>query len=279
MLYNGTLKDKTNFKSERYISINSCNIQHGSGHSYTVLRDRGRVDYHILYVCEGSCKCFYENSEKLLKKGEFVIYPPNTRQKYSFGEGTEVTTLWIHFSGIGVEEIFSELGLCGGFFRAFIPAEAEHYFRRIISLQNFNTPCHRICAEGYLFNLLSALSTKKSEYDSTVYSDAVSKITEYIGLNWQKKISVEELAKMVALSESRTAHLFKEATGKSIHKYILEKKIQSAKELLRNTDMTVAEISRTVGYDDALYFSKVFRSEVGASPKNFKNHSKSNAND
>ena len=278
MLYSG-INDKTNFKSERYISINSCNIQHSGGRSYTVLRKEGRLDYHILYISEGKCKCFYENDERLLGKGEFVIYPPGTRQKYTFGEGEEVTTLWIHFSGTGIEELFSELGLCGGFFRAILPMEAEHYFRRIINLGNFNTPSHKICAEGYLLNLLSSLSTKKSEYDSTVYSDAVSKITEYIGLNWQKHISVGDLARLVRLSESRTAHLFKEATGKSIHQYISEKKIQNAKELLANTDMTVSEISTTVGYDDALYFSKVFRREVGVSPKNFKNHLKNKLND
>lgn len=270
LLYNGTIEDKTNFKSERYISINSCNMQHVNGNSYTVLREKGRLDYHILYVCDGRCNCFYKDSERLLEKGDFVIYPPNTKQKYTFCEKTQVTTFWIHFSGTGVQELFEELGLEGGFFHALIPAEAEHYFRRIISLGNFNTPCHRICAEGYLFNLLSALSTKKREYDSTIYSDAVSKIAEYIGLNWQKQISVDELAQMVSLSESRTAHVFKEATGKSIHQYILEKKILNAKELLANTDMSIAEISATVGFDDALYFSKVFRRKVGVSPKFYK---------
>ena len=95
-------------------------------------------------------------------------------------------------------------------------------------------------------------------------------MVEYVNLNWQKNISVAKVAEAVNLSESRAAHLFKSALGKGIHQYAAELKISGAKELLINTDMSVSEISRMVGYADPLYFSRTFNKEVGCSPKKFR---------
>lgn len=270
MIYDGALRDTTNFCSTRYLEINSCNIQQSREKAHTVIREAGRVDYHILYVAQGECLCLYEGSETLMKKGEFVIYPPGVKQRYSFMEGTAVTTMWIHFSGTGVEELFEELGLRGGIFRAALRAEAEHYFRKIISANSLGTTTRKVAARGYLFNLLSALAAEESDKNSAAYSGAVSQMIEYINLNWQKNISVRELAERVNLSESRTSHLFKEAVDKSIHRYIGDIKISAAKELLTNTELSVAEISSFVGFDDPLYFSRAFKSSVGVSPTEYR---------
>jgi AraC-like DNA-binding protein len=81
---------------------------------------------------------------------------------------------------------------------------------------------------------------------------------------------VTQLAAAVNLSESRAAHLFKEAVGISLHKYITNLKISNSKELLQNTDMSIFEISAMVGYDDPLYFSRLFKAACGISPRNYR---------
>jgi len=270
VIYNGDLRDTTNFNSEKYIEINSCNVQHSRKRAHTVIRNAGRADYHILYIAEGECLCLYGDDERVLKKGEFVIYPPKTRQRYSFMEGTAVTTMWLHFSGVGISELFDELGLAGGFSSVSLPSETEHFFKRMISAHALSGARHRVLANGYLFNLLASLSAPGGESRAALYSDAVAKMVEYVNLNWQKNISVAKVAEAVNLSESRAAHLFKSALGKGIHQYAAELKISGAKELLINTDMSVSEISRMVGYADPLYFSRTFNKEVGCSPKKFR---------
>ena len=270
MIYDGSLNDKTNFTSSEFIKINSCNIQHIQKNPHTVIRNSGRVDYHILYVAQGECLCLYDGEEILMKKGEFVIYPPNVKQRYSFMEGTAVSTMWLHFAGVGVESILNELGLKGGVCRAALPTEVEHYFRKMISAHSLNIPKYRVSARGYLLNLLSSLATDSSDRSSAVYSGAVAKMIEYINLNWQKNISVSELAEKANLSEGRAAHLFRETVGESIHRYVNGIKISNSKELLANTDMNIAEISAMVGYNDPLYFSRAFKAYVGMSPKEFR---------
>ena len=276
MLYDGNLKDKTNFISGKYIEINSCNIQLSRGRAHTVVRGKGRVDYHVLYIAKGECRCLYGEHEYLLKSGDLVIYLPHEAQRYSFDEGVEVMTMWLHFSGVGVEEIFEELGLEGGILSAPSPAETEHYFRRMINAQSVVSSRYRISARGYLLNLLASLSKREGEGGAAVYSGAVVKMLEYININWQKNISVAELAERVNLSESRAAHIFKENVGESIHRYVVRLRISGAKELMGNTDMSVAEIGRMVGFSDPLYFSRVFKAATGTSPAAYIKNSRFN---
>ncbi len=265
MIYDGALRDTTNFASDQYLEINSCNVQHSRGRSYTVIRDKGRVDYHILYVVNGECLCLYGGKEYLLKKGNFVIYPPHERQRYSFMEKNTTTTMWLHFSGQGVPAIFAELGLCGGVFHTAQTQGAETAFLKMINHHSLGSSAHRVAARGCLMLLLSALAAERVS-EQKEGADAVFGILEYVHLNWQKPLSLADIAGKVNLSESRVSHLFKDATGKSVHRYIADLRIAAAKEFLTSTEFSVARIGEMVGFEDPLYFSRVFRAAVGVSP-------------
>ena len=271
MIYDGSVRDTTNFCSNEYITINSCNIQKNDGKPYTVVRERGRVDYHILYISEGECVCLYDDSETVMTKGNFVLYPPGVKQKYSFPEGKYVKRFWIHFSGYGVKDILEKLGLGGGIYRTSVEQEVENCFEKMIYDHSAGTNKSQVAAEGELIRLLSLLSRESGEQSATAYSDTVTKMLKYIHSNWQKPISVADVAKKVSLSESRTAHIFKEAIGKGIHGYVMGLRISTAKELLTSTDMSISDIGETVGFNDPLYFSRAFKAGVGLSPREYRN--------
>ena len=76
-------------------------------------------------------------------------------------------------------------------------------------------------------------------------------------------ITVAELARRADLSPSRFAHLFAEQVGVSPMRYLERQRMRLAEQLLDLTPRTVAEIARTVGYDDPLYFSSRFRAYAG----------------
>ena len=270
MIYDGSIRDTTNYCSNEYITINSCNIRRSGGKAYTVIREQGRVDYHILYVVEGECSCLYEGATALMTKGNFVIYLPGEKQRYSFSDGKNTVTLWVHFSGWGIKEILNKLGLSGGIFRTLSERDVESCFEKMIYHFSLGTSKSLVCAEGALIELLSLLSREDGEESSVAYSDTVAKMLKYIHSNWQKEITVADIAKSVSLSESRAAHIFKEAVGKGIHQYIRGIRISTAGELLVSTDMSIAAIGEMVGFHDALYFSRAFKSETGMSPRKFR---------
>lgn len=83
-------------------------------------------------------------------------------------------------------------------------------------------------------------------------------------------ITVAELARRADLSVSRFAHLFAEQVGVSPMRYLERQRMRLAQQLLDLSPRTVAEIARTVGYDDPLYFSSRFRAYTGTAPTTYR---------
>jgi AraC family transcriptional regulator of arabinose operon len=79
-------------------------------------------------------------------------------------------------------------------------------------------------------------------------------------------LTVAELARRAGLSPSRFGHLFAEQVGVSPMRYLERQRMRLAEQLLDLTPRTVAEIARTVGFDDPLYFSSRFRAYAGLPP-------------
>ncbi len=92
----------------------------------------------------------------------------------------------------------------------------------------------------------------------------------YIEQNYRKKISLDDIARDVHANRSYLSRLYKEKTGMNLFDRILQKRIEAAKDFLLHTDMKTYEISDAVGFEDAGYFSKVFKKQTGVSPKEFK---------
>src|SRR5690606_9257825 len=82
------------------------------------------------------------------------------------------------------------------------------------------------------------------------------------------------IARLCNLSSSRFAHLFQETTGTSPLRYLESLRIWKAQELLIGTSKSIKEIGREVGFEDPLYFSKVFRRNLGSGPRAFRKESR-----
>jgi AraC family transcriptional regulator, arabinose operon regulatory protein len=95
--------------------------------------------------------------------------------------------------------------------------------------------------------------------------------------NFANDLNADMLAKECHLSVSRFAHLFRQATGTPPLRYLENLRIWKAQELLIGTMRSVKEISQDVGFADPLYFSKVFRKNLGASPSGFRKDSRARA--
>lgn len=82
--------------------------------------------------------------------------------------------------------------------------------------------------------------------------------------------SIDELSSIFFLSRSRLSHLFTQTMGVSLGYWIEGQRVNAAKKLMKTTEMTVLDISTLLGYNDPLYFSRVFKKHSGLSPTKFK---------
>lgn len=95
-------------------------------------------------------------------------------------------------------------------------------------------------------------------------------ICEYVDLHFADNINRNSLAEIVYLDPDYTARLFKKETGCSLVNYIIKKRIETAKNLLCNTNLSINLISDKVGYDNYSYFTKLFKKETGSTPMDFR---------
>lgn len=126
-------------------------------------------------------------------------------------------------------------------------------------------------------NLLERLLIRAMEEDpqspQRIMDPRVIEACQFITGNLSGELCIDEVARHVCLSPSRLAHLFREQVGVNILRWLEDQRVIRAKLLLQTTQESIANIVQAVGYDDQLYFSRVFRQCVGVSPSDFRRRS------
>jgi len=94
--------------------------------------------------------------------------------------------------------------------------------------------------------------------------------TEYIDDNLRESLSLKDIAHTVSMSSYHFAHVFKRTVGVAPHHYVIERRIEKAKSLLRDTAWSVTQIAQHVGYTNPSHFSTVFQRFTGHSPRAYR---------
>ncbi|TKC14420.1 response regulator [Robertmurraya kyonggiensis] len=100
--------------------------------------------------------------------------------------------------------------------------------------------------------------------------DKIERAKRYIHVHYQEPIALEEVAQMVQLSPNYFSALFKESCGETFIDYLTTIRMNKAKELLVDQNISLKEICFLVGYKDPNYFSRVFKKQFQVSPKQYK---------
>lgn len=121
--------------------------------------------------------------------------------------------------------------------------------------------------KSYIYKLLVVLLRKyidkiltPKEYDIKVRNlGKLNCVLRYIEDNYTEKITIEQLADMICVSNYYFCHLFKQVTGKTLSEYINGVRVNAAEVLLKTSDMNITEVALAVGFNDINYFSRVFK--------------------
>lgn len=108
------------------------------------------------------------------------------------------------------------------------------------------------------------------ELITDLYSSKVVNIRKVVELHLYANFRIEQLAKLCHMSLSSFKRAFKKEFNDSPQNYILSKKLEKAKELLVITELPVGQIAYDSGFDDPLYFSRLFKKRTGTSPSAFR---------
>ena len=94
----------------------------------------------------------------------------------------------------------------------------------------------------------------------------IEKIKQYIAMNLDKELNRSTLSNYVHLNPDYLNRIFKEETSMSLIEYVILERMNRAKDLLKNTDLSIYMIAKKVGYDQYSHFAASFKQRVGISP-------------
>ncbi len=236
-------------------------------------RPAGRQDYQLLYVADGYAHFDLEDRTYDVGKDSIFIYRPGTPQDYYYVLKEKPDIYWIHFSGRAAGPLLDSLGLTAEQPVQLSGAEElGELFDKIIMELRVERYFNSEIAEAYFRQLLvtAARAARGGFREKPGYHSMFDEVINRFHQEYQKELNITELAEQYHISCSWFIREFKRYTGSSPKQYLTNLRLQHARELLNNHYLSINDVSRMVGYDSQLYFSRIFRKYAGMSPSEYR---------
>jgi len=248
-------------------------------------RNSAEANQYVLIYCISGTGWFEVEGEKHeLKSEHFVVLPKFKSHKYGSNHDNPWSIYWLHFDG-SIANFFLIDSINPIQLKPQPNSRIEerlNLFEEIfLTLRKGYSQSNLDYSISLLFHFLGTLkyigAFRENNYKGVKEVDNVSKIDNAIHFmreNLHKKISLEDVFMFVDMSRSNFAALFHKKTGFPPLQYFAQLKIQQACHYLDFTDMKVNEISTKMGFDDPLYFCRVFTKNMGLSPTEYRKKKK-----
>jgi AraC-like DNA-binding protein len=142
----------------------------------------------------------------------------------------------------------------------FLRAVKDTADRRVLAPLYLQELVYRVLQREQYARLLALAAAESA-------SNPVSAVLKYMRAHLSEPLTVADLADLVSLSPSAFAHLFRDVTGRSPYQFLKEMRLDRARELLVDGNLTVARISKEVGYGSVSHFISEFRGRFGVTPR------------
>lgn len=256
------------------------------------------VNYHdhfeMVYIKRGDAVFQVSGSDVPMGPNDIIIIKPNQPHKFIVrsSAGCEFLVLSFKFSG-SQNDGPADISLTD--FIEFVNDDSTPFINLKLSRKNDivsvmnrilrehdkqqiwgNYLCYLLIME--LFILVSR--TLKQEWEQSVKSRSVKLkellmiAKEYIDANYSKELALSDVAGYVFLSESYFAHTFKDEFGISPKRYLLNVRIDAAKDLLSNTDQKINDIAKEIGFSSQQRFNDIFKKYENMTPLHFRKQEK-----
>jgi len=245
-------------------------------------------DYtELAYILSGKGKYLVDGIEYDVEAGDLVICNPGIMHTHIVTNTKEPTIEFIagftdyHFKNMTQNSLEIKDGTC------ILKTTAEikqkimmHCYAMIAEKESCNVGKYFMIKTHLMQMLLLVMreivdnedyEQSTCNFDSYNKNHAVKKIINYLNENYNKKISLEQLAHNMYLSPVYISKIFKEETGESPINYLIKIRLEKAKDiLLKDVNSSIKNIANQVGYEDAYHFSKLFKKYYGISPLHYR---------
>ena len=247
---------------EREYRVNSCGIYDcDPDWSWS---SRGFKDFDLWAVFRGEGELVLNGKPHRVMAGSCFLIPPHTTVKGSHDENNRLLVYAAHFSARSpAHEIYEKRISHSAFFK--------ELFSRVIRFYNMSRDdLAASCLDVLLNEFFSYPDAAGDSRECAARRRCISEICDRINTAPEEKHKLDALAREYGYSATYLGKLFHREVGVSFSDYLINARINYAKLLLLNTEMSSAQIAERLGYYDASHFINQFKSCVGCTPSEFR---------
>ena len=259
------------------VKINNCGYYRiHSGPDIETPHPEGRNDYQLLYIAAGKGYFYFKGSETatVVTKGHMVLFRPGEPQVYNYYVEDKTEVYWVHFTGWKIEEYLEkyELPKDENVFFTGVSPDYPWIYNQIIRELQLQRANYEDVIKLFLHHIFLTINRyiKESQQIKNDTINDIERAIHYFNENYAKPISIEQYAEEHLMSVNWFIHSFKSVMKVPPMQYITQLRIAAAKGYLENSTKTIAEIAAAVGYDNALYFSRIFKKRTGMTPSAYR---------
>ena len=255
----------TRLAKKIFIYVEYVGHQYITSH-YVTLRG-SYCHYQLIYLISG--RFVYQTNGQIgeVRPGQALLI--ETQKPHIYGSIGDSETMWIHFNGAHFQPIFDYI-------------IASNHNSHTFDLRNnpdFTTKLTDLFHSYATSNLYPEIivSAKMTELvglllynQGTSSADMINSAIRYIEGHYAEPLSLEQMARQAGLSVSRFSTLFKQETGYSPHKYLLNTRLHASLPLLISTLTPVNEVALHIGFADASSYIAAFRKKYNCTPLQYR---------
>lgn len=234
----------------------------------------GIRDHYLIHLVTAGRGVYQTGGAKFpLEAGDLFLARPNQLILYSADKEAPWEYHWVGFNGACATKLVQQL--------PFTETSPIHHCRNTaaalealnnIYLSRGPDPASEARMVGHLYLFIASLMKEASELEprsANSSSQYVLNAIKYIQFNFSHDISIDDIARAVGVSRSHLYRVFMGNVGQSPIDYLTSYRISEACYLLKNSQLSIAEIAVSVGFFDQFYFSRVFKKAKGVPPSKY----------
>ncbi|MFH0918793.1 MAG: AraC family transcriptional regulator [Fibrobacterota bacterium] len=222
-------------------------------------------DYEFVYIVEGEGYYFDDQKAHLeFGKNELILIPPAVRHTVACDKVPGTVISCIHFD---CAREFA--GRVPRKFTATSDAEILALFRKAAEEYDHKRPGHAHLLNALLMEILVRLARLELKPEGPEPPMKVRQAQRYMERRYRDAVTRTDIARHLEVTPEYLNFLFQKHCRMTPLDYLLDLRLRTAKALLRNPGWNVSDVAREVGFEDPLYFSRVFRKRVGVPPREY----------
>ncbi len=261
--FKDTLKENTGLAVYR-TGYEKCDSNHSWG---PALRD-----HYLIHCVLSGCGVYVCNHQShILRAGDLFLIFPSEMSSYRADPLDPWEYCWVGFNGTDARRLVTMAGFSTKtpILHSDDPEETGRRLMRIAEVSGHSAADDAEMAGSLYLFLAHLIRLNGQRTHNDPHQEYVSNALRYIQYNYANNIGVSDIAQYVGISRSQLYRAFLQDFGISPHDYLQKYRIGEACSLLRNASISIAQVAGSVGFNDPLYFSRVFKTIKNCTPSEY----------